>query len=337
MLPRIEIFLGVLHRWLLDTAETHARDHPLWMKDVRIYLPNLRLVRGLRERVMLGAQKHGYALVMPHIEALGDIDLHEDEMAEDVLSDAVDFELLPALHETERILILFRLIEKWLQTRTGSFRGKASFEVATHHAFELANSLAKLMDELDIQGIAVEEIDRIIPENLAEHWQMSRDFLQIVKEAFPKICQERGKISAKKRQMLCLHRLREDLQKRQPTTPVVIAGSTGSIPATADLMEVVTSLPQGLLVLPGLDMYMPEETWQSLENDVSHPQHGLQGILTRLGLKRQQVPEWGIGEDIAPSKSARGPLLSAALYPQGFFGRWSDEGHSAIFSYMEGR
>ena len=42
--------------------------------------------------------------------------------------------------------------------------------------------------------------------------------------------------------------------------PVIAAGSTGSIPATADLLRAIARLPRGALVLPGLDTSLDAET-----------------------------------------------------------------------------
>ena len=39
-----------------------------------------------------------------------------------------------------------------------------------------------------------------------------------------------------------------------PLAPVIAAGSTGSVPATAALLAVIAGLPQGAVVLPGLDL-----------------------------------------------------------------------------------
>ncbi len=39
-----------------------------------------------------------------------------------------------------------------------------------------------------------------------------------------------------------------------PAIPVLAAGSTGGIPAVARLLRVVAGLPQGRVVLPGLDL-----------------------------------------------------------------------------------
>ena len=44
--------------------------------------------------------------------------------------------------------------------------------------------------------------------------------------------------------------------------PVIAAGSTGSMPATAKFLQTVAGLPQGAVVLPGLDTDLDDEAWQ---------------------------------------------------------------------------
>ena len=62
------------------------------------------------------------------------------------------------------------------------------------------------------------------------------------------------------------------------------------MPATAELIAAVASLPQGVIVLPGLDLAMPEEDWQLVAPETSigeradpttrsHPQYGLSLLL----------------------------------------------------------
>ncbi len=43
--------------------------------------------------------------------------------------------------------------------------------------------------------------------------------------------------------------------------PVLVAGSTGSVSATAELMRVVSRLDHGAVILPGLDQRLDEESW----------------------------------------------------------------------------
>ena len=55
------------------------------------------------------------------------------------------------------------------------------------------------------------------------------------------------------RRIQALQALAARLQAAPPHGWVIAAGSTGSIPATAELLAVIARLPQGAVVLPGLD------------------------------------------------------------------------------------
>ena len=79
--------------------------------------------------------------------------------------------------------------------------------------------------------------------------------------------------------------------------PVIAAGSTGSIPATAELIATIARLPHGAVVLPGLDTDLDDEAWQLIAGDPKkkiaaapgHPQFAMQALLTRIGIARAAV------------------------------------------------
>ena len=69
----------------------------------------------------------------------------------------------------------------------------------------------------------------------------------------------------------------------------------------AGLMAVVARLPEGRVVLPGLDLAMPEPVWQQFDD--SHPQAGLRALLAGMGAVRGDVGLW---PDVqAPSSTRR--------------------------------
>src|SRR6201999_316322 len=85
------------------------------------------------------------------------------------------------------------------------------------------------------------------------------------------------------------------------TGPVIAAGSTGSMPATAKFLHVIAQLSQGAVILPGLDTDLDEASWQSIggeRNDQgqfvehpasSHPQYAMHALLERFGITRSDV------------------------------------------------
>jgi len=82
---------------------------------------------------------------------------------------------------------------------------------------------------------------------------------------------------------------------------VIAAGSTGSMPATAKFLHAVAALPQGAVVLPGLDIALDDEAWQLIGGvrdaqgkfiqppASNHPQFAMQALLHRLGIRRGDV------------------------------------------------
>ncbi|HEY7998937.1 MAG TPA: double-strand break repair protein AddB, partial [Pseudolabrys sp.] len=105
--------------------------------------------------------------------------------------------------------------------------------------------------------------------------------------------------------------------------PVIAAGSTGSIPATAELLATIAKLPHGALVLPGLDTDLDDATWSTIADDAEHshghPQFAMAALLKRIGLARAGV------ETLAPPKAhGRERLASEALRPAAASELWRD-------------
>ena len=106
---------------------------------------------------------------------------------------------------------------------------------------------------------------------------------------------------------------------------MIAAGSTGSIPATAELLGVIAGLPNGAVVLPGLDRTLDDDTFGLLAAPpepslLGHPQFGLARLLKRLGLNRADIGELGAP---SPALCRRAALISAALQPAETTDRWS--------------
>ena len=103
---------------------------------------------------------------------------------------------------------------------------------------------------------------------------------------------------------------------RKTDAPVIAAGSTGSIPATAELIATIARLPHGAVVLPGLDTDLDEDSWRLIGGDEradispapGHPQFALQALLARIGIGRDAV------EKLA-ERGGRERLVSEALRP----------------------
>ena len=95
-----------------------------------------------------------------------------------------------------------------------------------------------------------------------------------------------------------------------PATPVLAAGSTGAIPGVARLLRVIAGLPHGRVILPGLDLALPEPAWDALDD--SHPQAGLRRLLQRLQATRGDVRPIMVRSAVPAGRTT---LLNRALLP----------------------
>ncbi|MBV8190926.1 MAG: double-strand break repair protein AddB [Alphaproteobacteria bacterium] len=270
---------------------------PLTLADVRILLPTRRAVRALREAFLRAGE--GRPTLLPRLSPLGDLD---DSEWERVAGDIGSLDLLPALEPAEREAMLARLVAAFHD------EGQPVAQSAAQ-ALKLARELAHLLDELTIEGVSFERLEDLVEESFASHWQRTLRFLRIIGEEWPKILAERGMIDAIDRRSRLLRARAERWRNEPPATPVIAAGSTGSQPPTRELLSVIAGLPQGMVVLAGLDRDMDDASWQAL--DASHPQFGLRQLLEALGCERRNVQDW----PGTPSSSARHFLISELMRP----------------------
>ena len=309
------IVSALLDGRLVDGFE--ARKDPARLANATLYLPTRRAGRLAREIFLdvLDAD----AAVLPRIVALGDID--EDELAfadqSDEVGGAAPLEIPPRLGELERRLTLAHLVAAWAKTPVSAplvVGGPAS-------TLALAGDLARLMDDMVTRGVAWEALDRLVPDQFDKYWQHSLEFLRIARKAWPEHLKEISRIEPAERRDRLI-----DAEAARLTAhhdgPVVAAGSTGSMPATAKFLNAVARLKQGAVVLPGLDTDLDEESWRTIggERDAqgkfttapasNHPQFAMHGLLDRFGINRSDVEILGV-----PAADGREMLVSETMRP----------------------
>ena len=292
-------FLRTVIAALVDgrlVAGFEARNHPERLAQATLYLPTRRAGRMARE-IFLDELKAD-AAVLPRIVALGDID--EDELAfaeeSEQYGGAAPLDIPPKLGELERRLTLAKLVAAWAKGPVLAplvVGGPAS-------TLALAGDLARLMDDMVTRGVGWEALDGLVPDQLDQYWQHSLEFLRIARLAWPAHLQEIGRIEPAARRDLLIAAEARRLSTHHDG-PVIAAGSTGSMPATAKFLHAVGALPQGAVVLPGLDTDLDEEAWQTIGGvrdaqgkftappSSNHPQYAMHALLTRFGIKRGDV------------------------------------------------
>ncbi|PQO24384.1 double-strand break repair protein AddB [Rhodobacteraceae bacterium WD3A24] len=192
--------------------------------------------------------------------------------------------------------------------------------------YDMADSLAALMDEMQGEGVGPDVLEELDVSEHSRHWARSLAFLRLVERYFGPAAAEAPDIEA--RQRLVVEHLAARWAARPPAHPVIVAGSTGSRGATAQLMEAVARLPQGALILPGFDFDMPAGVWAGMDDALSaedHPQYRFRALLDRLEAEACAVRPWHDAPAPAP---ARNRVISLALRPAPVTDQWREEGRA---------
>lgn len=290
---------------------------PLALADATIYVPTRRAARALRTAFV--DLSGGKPAILPVVRALGEFD-EDGTILDGTLPDMVD--RAPPIEPMERILLLAPLVQAWKQRLPGHVASLYGEDVivpaSLADAIWLARDLAALIDDIETESADWSRLAGLVPESLAGWWQVTLEFLEIVTTLWPQALAERGRSDPAAHRNARIRAEAARLAARPPGGPVIAAGSTGSIPATADLLSAIARLDMGAVVLPGLDREMDERSWAAIRGErpapsvLGHPQYGLARLLERIGVERAEVIDIGRPEK---ALALRRTVVDEALRP----------------------
>lgn len=264
-----------------------------------VLTPTRRGARALADAFV--AAGGGKALLLPQIRPLGDLDEGEPPFEPGEIGLGVQ----PAVSSRRRRFELARLIADHAHL--------LDFTPQAGQALEMAKALAEFLDSCQIEEVITDDgrLDGLAEGDLARHWQVSARFLKAILAAWPLRLEALGLIDVSDRRVRLLNALSDQWTDQPPQGVTIAAGSTGTAPATARLLGVVASLPQGAVVLPGLDEGLAEDAWAQVGEQ--HPQGAMKRLLDRFGATRADVRPWW------PEADSRGRwrrrLINEALRP----------------------
>ena len=302
-IPAGESFVDALARRLL--AEN--ADQPLALADTLILLPTRRACRTAQDAFLrMGG---GRPLLLPRLLPLGEQEEEEEDWNDSDL-------LPPAMPPVRRHLLLTRLVLH-----------QAGPALLPEQAARLAAELGRLLDQVHNEELNFAGLAGLVPLELARHWQITLDFLRILTEHWPAILAEQGCLDAARRRTQLLTLQAQRWSAAPPDFPILAAGSTGSLPATARLLAAIARLPRGRVVLPGLDRGLDADA----PLDYTHPQFAMLRLLQGLAMPPAQVPLWPGCRD-----GARAAWVAEALRPAVTTGQWRHCDAAAAAAAFEG-
>ncbi|WP_017932037.1 double-strand break repair protein AddB [Robiginitomaculum antarcticum] len=276
-----------------------------------ILLPTRRAVRELGEAFVATAPDGGSAARLPLMRPLADVDPEEPPFEPGDLAHMITLAIDPVHRRFE----LARLV----LAKEAKLRDIAPDAAA---ALALTDPLLSLLDDAAMEELDVTKLDALDDYfgTTSAHFEQAAIFYKIVQRFWPEYLADNHLMDPMARRVTLLRELAAQWEAEPPGYPVIIAGSTGTLDATANLMRVVSRLPEGLIVLPGLDLHMPE-VWDKI--DETHPLGSLKRAIGVIGVERDDVRQFP-GRRSGAAPIARRRLIGEALIPADSTSDWLD-------------
>lgn len=269
-------FCDILAEKLLNETKEDA----LKLAEYVVILPTSRASRNLQKAFSAKAKN----MILPQIISLNMID-------EDDISLLGNKEISQTISNIKRGFVLTSFIME-----------VKAFEMNKAQALQLAFELGNLFDKIETQKLSIKNLDQIIPEEFSEHWQVTLEFLYQVYDQWQEYLQAHNLISKAEQRNLILKSQQKIWQDSNKN--IIIAGFSSTIPAMLDLMKTVYHLPNGEILIQGLD--------RSLEfSDLSEVDYlyGVYEIINHLDIDKKQIA------DFCNAQNIRQELTSLAMLP----------------------
>ena len=298
-----------------------------------LIVPSTRAARTISEAFIRHSGEVGTpGLLMPRMVAVGDLDL--DEKLGTLLDPLGASDIPPAIEPTRRWFELAHLLRKELAGGDKPLPPDAAI-------LRMARDLARTMDRLLVEEKTPEELldDKVLDlaPSLAGHWQESIRVFAAVQARWRFALEESGYVDAATRRNMLFDRAAREWRDNPPVTPIVAAGVTSAAPALARMLRSIARLDNGAVILPDLDLAMPQEAWDELgragqsdepggevfgKNDaLKHPQYHLKLLLGRMGVAREEVRQWH-RKGLSAAEPARTHAISSLFLPPEASSSW---------------
>jgi len=204
------------------------------LQDGLILLPTRRAVRAMGEAFVLAAQGDAsLAALLPRMRPLADVNPEEPPFEPGELIGKV----APAIDPMQRRFELAQLVARYHERA-------ADMPLDPATALAMADPLLSIMDDAAMEEVNFTSTQawQDVTAEAAIHFQHAATLYKIIEEYWPQRLAEIKMMEAQARKVALLNLLTKTWIDNPPDYPVIIAGSTGTLKATARLMRCVAHL-----------------------------------------------------------------------------------------------
>ena len=305
-IPAGDDFACALIRGLEKRLKGQGRNNPDRFADCVIIMNNARSKRRLEEKFY---EKR--INILPRIGLVTDLSFLVNGFVEPAKK-------LTLESKVEKLLNLESLISSYLK--------EIGYRDYKKNSFELASVLDKLFREMVLSGLDLDAFDKVDSMNLSNHWQQSLGFIKIV-EQYKSNLEKQNTLDQESFNLSIIELIEKEWKICPPKFPIIVAGSTGSRYPTSRLMNAVINLPEGYVVLPGLDNLLSDSEWKQVKPD--HPQYSFKKLFNFINndnidnTKIKLIKNWTADRRTKAVKS-RAKFLSFMMLPASHIGKWYD-------------
>jgi len=277
------------------------------LQDALILLPTRRAVRELSDILI---EDKGAAL-LPRMRPLADINPEEPPFEPGELAGLIT----PQMPAMQRRFEMARLVRRY-----HGMTSDLPLDIAG--AVAMADPVLSILDDAAMEEVEMSSLAELeeIKAFAAEHFQNAAELYKIIQYYWPERLSETGQMEPMARRVALLKALTDLWMETPPDYPIIIAGSTGTLGATARLMRCVAHQKDGLVVLPGL-RNLPDEAWKNVNEQ--HSQYSLKKLIATIGIDRGDVKTWPGAHTGSPRHLAsRRVVISESLVPVQSTGDW---------------
>ena len=186
----------------------------------------------------------------------------------------------------------------------------------------LADLVSLMVDELQEHQVDIESLDAAATEDHAAHWEISRLVLQTAQQEWRAWAEAHlsGALDPMDRQMGAIEATIAAWERNPPQHPVIAAGSTASRPGALRLLAAIARLPQGAVILPGLDPDLDASAKANITAE--HPQSAMRSFVDALDMSSEEIRDWRPTPSDPECLRLRAELVAESLRPAPVTDAW---------------
>lgn len=295
-IPNNYHFLKSLFYWLENSFSDQ-------LPQVKIFLPNRRSCREF-SRLFLDKKANN---LLPEIKAISDLSFEDffdflpNKEAQEAINELLE---IKTLSKMDYLLLLSKEIQK-----LSLFGDNLKFE----QSFKIAINLQTLFDDIESEAVNFEQISEIDDSNLSKHRQITMDFLKEFYVRVKNSSLKNNTLFSGSSQNLIIDKFIRLLEKFESKTPLIIAGSTGSVSFVKKLIKAISHKNYVVLYNAKKESFQEE----------NHPQFFPEQLTDFLEINPKKIPDI-VSESLSLSAKARQELLSLMMLPSHKTQQWQE-------------